>query len=216
MYKNFEQGRSMIEMLGVLAIIGVLSVGGIAGYSKAMEKFKINKLIEEYNMAIFGALEHIEDFRKLTEPNGGEANSVGLKQMFVDLGLVPHTWKIGNLGPRSLIDSSNNVVGVASRNQKLLFDIYIGGVSTNDENKTISPAYSAKLCKEIFQNITKPLHSVIYVSALYKTTGGYELYYGDSFCGNNKKCLNDITVEDINKICNSCTPKDACGVAMQF
>lgn len=37
MYKNFEKGRSMIEMLGVLAIIGVLSVGGIAGYSKAME-----------------------------------------------------------------------------------------------------------------------------------------------------------------------------------
>lgn len=29
-------GRSMIEMLGVLAIVGVLSVGGIAGYSKAM------------------------------------------------------------------------------------------------------------------------------------------------------------------------------------
>ena len=32
MYKNInESGRSMIEMLGVLAIIGVLSVGGIAG-----------------------------------------------------------------------------------------------------------------------------------------------------------------------------------------
>ena len=40
-------GRSMIEMLGVLAIIGVLSVGGIAGYSKAMEKFKINKTIRQ-------------------------------------------------------------------------------------------------------------------------------------------------------------------------
>ena len=40
-------GRSMIEMLGVLAIIGVLSVGGIAGYFKAMEKFKINKTIEQ-------------------------------------------------------------------------------------------------------------------------------------------------------------------------
>ena len=42
-----ENGRSMIEMLGVLAIIGVLSVGGIAGYSKAMEQFKINKTIEQ-------------------------------------------------------------------------------------------------------------------------------------------------------------------------
>lgn len=31
-----QAGRSMIEMLGVLAIIGILSVGGIAGYSKAM------------------------------------------------------------------------------------------------------------------------------------------------------------------------------------
>ena len=44
---NNQLGRSMIEMLGVLAIIGVLSVGGIAGYSKAMMKFKINKTINQ-------------------------------------------------------------------------------------------------------------------------------------------------------------------------
>ena len=44
-------GRSMIEMLGVLAIIGVLSVGGIAGYSKAMMKFKINKTIDQISQA---------------------------------------------------------------------------------------------------------------------------------------------------------------------
>lgn len=31
-----QSGRSMVEMLGVLAIIGVLSIGGIAGYSRAM------------------------------------------------------------------------------------------------------------------------------------------------------------------------------------
>ena len=43
-HKVMQCGRSMIEMLGVLAIIGVLSVGGIAGYSKAMETYKINKL----------------------------------------------------------------------------------------------------------------------------------------------------------------------------
>ena len=34
-----ESGRSMVEMLGVLAIIGVLSVGGIAGYTTAINKF---------------------------------------------------------------------------------------------------------------------------------------------------------------------------------
>ena len=44
-YKVMQCGRSMIEMLGVLAIIGVLSIGGIAGYTKAMEKIHINKIV---------------------------------------------------------------------------------------------------------------------------------------------------------------------------
>ena len=50
MTKNAQSGRSMIEMLGVLAIIGVLSVGGIAGYSKAMMKYRINKTIEQITL----------------------------------------------------------------------------------------------------------------------------------------------------------------------
>ena len=47
MTNSNQSGRSMIEMLGVLAIIGVLSVGGIAGYSKAMTKYRINKTIDQ-------------------------------------------------------------------------------------------------------------------------------------------------------------------------
>ena len=51
--KNSTQsGRSMIEMLGVLAIVGVLSVGGIAGYSKAMTKFKINKTADQISQIV--------------------------------------------------------------------------------------------------------------------------------------------------------------------
>ena len=50
--KSSQLGRSMIEMLGVLAIIGVLSIGGIAGYSKAMTKHNINKAIEQISMII--------------------------------------------------------------------------------------------------------------------------------------------------------------------
>ena len=45
-------GRSMIEMLGVLAIIGVLSVGGIAGYSKAMTKFKTNQIADQVSTIV--------------------------------------------------------------------------------------------------------------------------------------------------------------------
>ncbi len=48
--KERQSGRSMIEMLGVLAIICVLSVGGIAGYSKAIMKYRINKTIEQITL----------------------------------------------------------------------------------------------------------------------------------------------------------------------
>ena len=44
MNKN-QSGRSMVEMLGVLAIIGVLSIGGIAAYRIAMTKNKINNIM---------------------------------------------------------------------------------------------------------------------------------------------------------------------------
>lgn len=45
--KYLQSGRSMIEMLGVLAIVGVLSAAGIAGYSMAMYQYKTNDLIDK-------------------------------------------------------------------------------------------------------------------------------------------------------------------------
>ena len=45
-HKN-QSGRSMVEMLGTLAIIGVLSIGGIAGYSYGMDKYRANQTIND-------------------------------------------------------------------------------------------------------------------------------------------------------------------------
>ncbi len=51
MHKNdsrmSESGRSMVEMLGTLAIIGVLSIGGIMGYSYGMDKYRANQTIND-------------------------------------------------------------------------------------------------------------------------------------------------------------------------
>ena len=80
-YKNEEQsGRSMIEMLGVLAIIGVLSVGGIAGYSKAMNKFKTNKVADNVSMLVA----NIKTLYAQQKTYGGLTN-----QSAVDMGVVP-------------------------------------------------------------------------------------------------------------------------------
>ena len=55
--KKLESGRSMVEMLGVLAIIGVLSVGGIAGYSLSMRRHRANGVadtVAKYALVAYG------------------------------------------------------------------------------------------------------------------------------------------------------------------
>ncbi len=51
MRQTNESGRSMVEMLGVLAIIGVLSIGGIAGYVLAMRRHMANETANQIMMA---------------------------------------------------------------------------------------------------------------------------------------------------------------------
>lgn len=45
-----ESGRTMTEMLGVLVIMGILSLGGIAGYRYGMNKHKANETIAELSL----------------------------------------------------------------------------------------------------------------------------------------------------------------------
>ncbi len=45
-----DSGRSMVEMLGVLAVMGVLAIGGIMGYTYAMNLYQANQLANEVNL----------------------------------------------------------------------------------------------------------------------------------------------------------------------
>ena len=81
---NFNQsGRSMIEMLGVLAIIAVLTVGGIAGYSKAMQQWKMDKWKAQITDIIFA----LKDVYK-NEKNFG-SNGANLLPFLKEIGAVP-------------------------------------------------------------------------------------------------------------------------------
>ncbi len=42
--KELERGRSMIEILAVLAIIGLLSIGGVVGYGVAATRIRANAI----------------------------------------------------------------------------------------------------------------------------------------------------------------------------
>ncbi len=75
---NDESGRSMVEMLGVLAIIGVLSVGGIAGYSMAMTKFKVTKTMDQIQMLTTNVRTLFASQRRYQALTGKNAYQLGL------------------------------------------------------------------------------------------------------------------------------------------
>ena len=80
--KSASTGRSMVEMLGVLAIIGVLSVGAIAGYSKAMMKYKLNKQTEQLNTVINTVARNIHSFDNIKQ-------DMLLNNLFIKMGELP-------------------------------------------------------------------------------------------------------------------------------
>ena len=70
-----ELGRSMVEMLGVLAIIGVLSIGGIAGYTMSMNRHKANQILDAASKLSVMALsmqEHNEGWNDFRNPEYNE------------------------------------------------------------------------------------------------------------------------------------------------
>lgn len=83
-----QSGRSMVEMLGVLAIIGVLSVGGIAGYSLAMQKYRTSQGIEDVQLlmtnvrTLFAAQDNYADLTNDLLANAGILTSKDQKSSF--------------------------------------------------------------------------------------------------------------------------------------
>ena len=102
-------GRSMIEMLGVLAIIAVLSVGGIAGYSKAMNMWKSNI---QRNM-ITELIHAMIEIKPKLGSNLGEFQNI--TYLVNDLGYLPEGTIFEN---NAIYDKSGNHIEIHKYNMK--------------------------------------------------------------------------------------------------
>ena len=48
--KILQSGRSMVETIGVLAVMGVLTIGGIAGYNYGINKHRANQVLQDISL----------------------------------------------------------------------------------------------------------------------------------------------------------------------
>ena len=194
-------GRSMIEMLGVLAIVGVLTVGGIAGYSKAMEQYKLNKVLNQYSHLLQGLIEYGGKMR-----NSGN-DDVQLGDAVNAIGLIPSTWHYRNdSGLQNFQDDMGNIVHIVSREGNLVFNLSL---------RAKDAQFSSKTCVNFFQYIFQPLHSTFKRIMMYDMHGvnQNQQYYGDSICS-NYHCLNNMTLSAMHNACGYCAEREGSGCFM--
>ena len=205
-------GRSMIEMLSVLAIVGVLSVGGIAGYSKAMEQYKINKATEEYVYLMYGLLEYLPEFQKNSKDQDNDNDR--LVDFVIAAKLVPPTWK--QLTNRALLDAYGNNLNIFSRNNRLVVDLFLGAQTNAGENGSVSINFPSKLCVQLFENLAIPLKESLYNAYYIHNPGTAYIFYGDNYCSKGRNCLNTLSLSRINELCSYCPADKSCGIIFEF
>ena len=199
-----ENGRSMVEMLGVLAIIGVLSVGVMSGYSKAMFKYKLNKHAESFNLLLNNAI-YIKP--QLERAFTGTAFNT---ELFARLNLIPDGMTFKN----------NVIYDVFNFSYYLSYYFYtsngnidyIMGVNFDRANNKIT-RQSSEVCRNIItvaKENAANLHSLGLRSGQNDGTYSSQVFYGNDKCSPGYKCLYNATLQQIDEVCNSCESEKYC------
>ena len=195
-YRVVQCGRSMIEMLGVLAIIAVLSVGGIAGYSKAMLMWRSNI---QKNMLT----EIITNMIKI-RPNLNKVQIFSnITPIFDAMGELPEgtTYQNGYI-----YDKDGNRVDISYGLQTLNYSdghkteefIYVVRFWFMSNEKRLTP--SAKVyCRnlvEAAQSVASEIQQILFVQTDSKSEFG-----SSSKLLFNKNSLRNATLNEINQKC---------------
>ena len=202
--KFYQSGRSMVEMLGVLAIIGVLSVGAISGYSKAMMKYKLNK--QSYQISTF-INNSITSASQFSPPSSSETT--------VSYSLIPYYIKLG------FVDEDMIHSDTATSNR--IYDVFGNDIhstflkvarSSYIETSIVFNAKNDKdfLLAQCVNILTALKESKEYIRQAFTQGFGsgddsdstYQRIYGDQTCQDNLVCFKSLTLQQMHDFCTNC------------
>ena len=211
-----QSGRSMVEMLGVLAIIGVLSVGAIAGYSKAMFKYKLNKHAESFNLLLNEAIKAYPDLRR--HYGSSERGTTNLNTFFYKVGAIPD----------GITYNSNSEITDVFKNK-----YHLRYASTKYPDGSCHPYYyietwfnrsgnkmtdrDREICRN-FALVTKENAANIHsfeVRSISSEAMDYtnQTLYGDT-SHETTNLLRNASIAQIDKICDSCDSSVGCAMVL--
>ena len=166
-------------------------MGAIAGYSKAMMKYKLNKQAEQLTTVINAGLRY--------------AGQWNFNESFVDT--LPYLIKLGEI-PEEMIrnDTDTHIYDVFNTSIELAYTktdtekytqfFIMLNTSRGDED-------SLSICRNIVTTAKEFHQNVQYIAIVSKnSSSGYDdkTYLGDKYCG-TERCMKDLTVSKIDEWC---------------
>ncbi len=206
-------GRSMVEMLGVLAIIGVLSIGAISGYSKAMFKYKLNKHSESFSMLLNEAIKLLPDLERHYGTNITSENN--LSYFFLQANLLPDGMSYKNAG---IYDIFNNRMDInyTKRGSGVAGYEYYMHIRINRSGNNIT-AHDKEICRNIMLAAKENYENIYYIQM---RSGNGNSYSAKNLQGalntNQTNPLNKATVTQIDDVCGSCNSETYCQMFLYF
>ena len=188
---DLQYGRSMVEMLGVLAIIGVLSVGSIAGYSNAMLKYKLNKQAQQINTI----LNLMSRDRAIWKDNQSS---------------MLEYYKKTNEIPKEMVQKNGTVKDIFGN--AIEFSSNVGGcIRRSLVNVRLTKGTNWNICANII-NVSKEQSSEIYFFSMSVNNKSVVSYSGEAYA-NGTNNLRTKTIADYEPYCKQCMEN---GCVMQF
>ena len=191
-----EKGRSMVEMLGVLAIIGVLSVGAMNGYSKAIFKYKLNKQAEQMNTVINAVAKYAHSFST-------DFRNQNLTSYFIKLDEIPTEMIRMNVSAE-IYDTFEIKWSIYSLQDGNSVEQTINLAFADASSLTKNTSQSLEICRNLIVTAKENSGNIYSVSTLsgYQTEEEQKgVLYGDNACSSGRVCLKNMTLEQIYDIC---------------
>lgn len=191
-----ECGRSMVEMLGVLAIIGVLSVGAMNGYSKAIFKYKLNKQAEQMNTVINAVAKYAHSFSI-------DFRYQNLTSYFIKLDEIPTEMIRMNVSAE-IYDTFEIKWSIYSLQDNNSVEKTINLAFADASSLTKNTSQSLEICRNLIVTAKENSANIYSVSTLsgYQTEEEQKgVLYGDNACSSGRVCLKNMTLEQIYDIC---------------
>ena len=195
---NTQSGRSMVEVLGVLAIIGVLSIGAIAGYSKAMFKYKLNKQTTQIGYILDYIIANQDQLRKLP---------YYMKNTLNKLGAVPNEMVKDNT--EYAYDVFNSRIKLENSSNAAASYGFALGVEINSGNN------ASEICRNFMTMAKVRANDVSYAYVQKQESDesytGSTLYYGNQ-ATNKNNYLRNMDMVTMDNTCKTCAESNFCFV----